>query len=573
MRIDVKSALFLVFLAACNGGDDEGKDGETDADTDATDTDDTDAGDTDGPADTDDTDEPTEPGVDADQDGSPAGADCDDSDPAVYPGAPELCDGVVVDCLRKSDDGLVTVDGAVTFDDLEDALDAAVDGSTLLLCPGTYTGAFEAEVPVRIDSLDGRAATFLQGDGDSVLALPGGSEVAGVTIRGGDAAEGGGIRMTSSGTLLLEHSLIELNHAVTGGGLSVAADSHATLVDTVIGENTAIGGGGAVVAPGGTLELTVDSLVAGNEAEAWGGGVWLDGGSLLGGTVSGNVIYSYAYPHYYYDGKPIPDGVVYGGAGVAASGESTVTGVEILASTGIYGAGLSVSGGTTTLSDTHVHHNVAYQLGGGAAVWAGTLVLVDGSRISDNEGGEAGGGIVVVEGAIVGGEIADNVGGERGGGVLAFTSSLTDVTLSGNRADSGAGLYAVGPVSVTGGTITANDAARGGGVAMGDGFGGYFPDPDELVLTGVAVVGNDANQGGGLLLGAGTATVAGGSFTENTAKTGGAARVEGGALMVSGVDLGEGGSDNAPADLWTSAGTFSFGVDAWTVCDGDGCTP
>ncbi len=567
MRLDGRMMAFWVVLLAACGEEDEG---DKDPDTDAADTDtDTDVDDT---VEETDPPEPTVPGVDADGDGSPADADCDDGDAAVYPGAPELCDGVVVDCLRTTDDGLVTVDGAVTFDDLQDALVAAADGSVLLVCPGTYVGAFEADVPVRIESFAGRDFTTFAGDGDTVLALPGGSEVVGLTVSGGTAVEGGGIRMTGPGTLLLEASTLEGNEAQVGGGLYVAADGYVTLTGTELRGNTAVGGGGAAVAPGGTLEIGVGATITENSADSWGGGVWLDGASLIGGAVSRNIISSYSYP-YYYGGKPIPANKVYGGAGVATSGASTVTGVEITDSLGIYGAGLSVTGGTTTLSATTVHRNIAYQLGGGAAVWGGTLILMDGSAISDNAGAEAGGGVIVVDGEIVGGEISRNGGGERAGGVFAFSSRLTDVRVQDNEADTGGGLYAVGGVTVTGGTFTGNAAGRGGAIAMDVTFGEYFPDDDLLALDGVAVFANEADQGGGLLLGTGTATITGGSFTENAAKTGGAARIEGGLLTFEGVDLGEGATDNAPADLWAGGGTFAFGADAWTVCDQGGCTP
>src|SRR5262245_33095305 len=77
----------------------------------------------DGDADTDtNTDADTDIGAegDADGDGFTSDIDCDDGDGTVYPGAPDVCgDDRVTDCTRTSDDGLITVDSATSFTDLQ----------------------------------------------------------------------------------------------------------------------------------------------------------------------------------------------------------------------------------------------------------------------------------------------------------------------------------------------------------------------------------------------------------------------------------------------------------------------
>ena len=136
--------LFLALIAACAGETpDDGVKNDVDADSDAdTDADADSDADADADADADsDADADTDlAGADADGDGWAANQDCDDDDPAVL--------------------GLVTVDDA-PFGDLASALAAAVDGSTVSVCQGTYVGPFVATVAVHLESRDGSALTIL----------------------------------------------------------------------------------------------------------------------------------------------------------------------------------------------------------------------------------------------------------------------------------------------------------------------------------------------------------------------------------------------------------------------------
>jgi hypothetical protein len=78
-------------------------------------------------------------GTDADADGwTVDGGDCDDSDPDVHPGADEtLCDGRDSDCDGVTESAPFVVD-SVPYSGFQVALDAMVDGSTMLVCPGDW---------------------------------------------------------------------------------------------------------------------------------------------------------------------------------------------------------------------------------------------------------------------------------------------------------------------------------------------------------------------------------------------------------------------------------------------------
>ncbi len=241
--------LVALLLAGCNlgfdskGTDPHGRGGpeESDTDTDAdTDTDtDTDA-------------DPDPDQTDDDGDGySEEDGDCDDTDAAIHPGAEELCDGVDNDCDGISDadfdhDGdtvqdcadfcplLVDVNAApggtgyhdAPFQLIQDGIDATV-----------LTGCYEVEVdegtyyeqldtlgyPVHVYGRFGAAATVVDAGGaGSVLTIATGEDrttvIEGLTLTGGDAAQGGGAFLDSTSPELLD-LVFDGNEADGGAGI------------------------------------------------------------------------------------------------------------------------------------------------------------------------------------------------------------------------------------------------------------------------------------------------------------------------------------------------------------------
>src|SRR5262245_25443488 len=91
----------------------------------------------------------------------------------------------------------------------------------------------------------------------------------------GDDTVGGGIRVTGTSTLTLDHDIVQRNTALDGGG--IAAAGLVTILNSIITDNTSTdttpghGGGGTLVV--GTGAVTVaDSEFIGNIAEAGDGG-------------------------------------------------------------------------------------------------------------------------------------------------------------------------------------------------------------------------------------------------------------------------------------------------------------
>jgi hypothetical protein len=547
--------------------------------------------------------------VDADSDGFAADVDCDDADASVFPGAPDLCgNDRVTDCDRISDDGLVTLDGTTSFDQLADALAAASAGSELLLCRGTYAGPLVATVPVHLRSHTGPDDTSLVGSSGTVLSLPGGSELTGLTVRDGkDAEHGGGIRLTSAGALTLQDCVITANEAVYGGGLSLAPGGEAVLTGTTIQGNSASeGGGGVEVGEGGSLELGEGALVTGNSARWFGGGVWLDGASLTGGVVSGNEVNQELvelFEDFAYYG--LSGMTAAGGAGVAMSGSASLIGTEVTGNQGD-GGGVSATAGEATLVEVSIHDNQADLAGGLLA--AGALVTLEGTEIFENSA-IWGGGAAVFGAELASGTFRDNTSTDEGGGVYLIESSLSGATVSGNESDGGGGVYSMGHTVLVEVTLLDNVGWEGGGI--GTTSTSNDPSEQQLDVIGCTLQGNQANDGGAVYansnvslvdtvvsdnvaddLGGGLrlytpqsqgggggdippeVTVTGGALLHNTGGDGGGVHISFGRLTVEGTDLGEGADDNTPSDV--SAGGLPFagyGAGATFSCDSGGCEP
>jgi hypothetical protein len=173
------------------------------------------------------------------------------------------------------------------------------------------------------------ATTTILGPGAGLLTLSGGGTggvfiirggsvaIAGLTITGGSADRGGGLR-NDGGAVALSGCTIAGNSAVSGGGL--ANDGGAlTLTDCTVSGNTASGQGGGLANDGGALSLT-GCVVSGNAAR-FGGGLFSTGAAALTDVlVRGNRARF--------------------GGGVASFGPLALTGVTIRGNTGRAGRGL-----------------------------------------------------------------------------------------------------------------------------------------------------------------------------------------------------------------------------------------
>ena len=258
---------------------------------------------------------------------------------------------------------------------LREAIASADDGDTITFAPALAGQTIELASELRINeaiTIDGLGAGSLTVDANGAgrafylyQGTPMGPiTITGLTITGGDAADGGGIHSLER-DVVLDDVDIEGNAAENLGGGIFLAGGQLTLTSSTVSGNTASHGGGINLgsryAYGDTSATITNTTVEYNTAQYDGGGVALD---TTYGTV--NIM-----------GSHIDHNDSDNGAG---------GGIDIYQ-----------NAAPVTITNTTISHNHAYDSGGGVNIAEsyGAVTINGGSTISDNhvygEGGDGGG--------------------------------------------------------------------------------------------------------------------------------------------------------------------------------------
>jgi hypothetical protein len=196
--------------------------------------------------------------------------------------------------------------GAPCYGSIQDAVDAASDGTLIKVASGVYTttetevlrvskgvhliGGYDADnwteanatgPPTVLDAerVPGRRGIHVDGTGVPTITL------SGFQVQRGNAQEskGGGIYIAGGSVVLNDNSILSSTAGLSGGGVFVSL-GRVILRHNIIRANSAPYGGGLYV-DGGEVSLEGDIFTL-NEAENMGGAIAVDGGVLTGTNVS-----------------------------------------------------------------------------------------------------------------------------------------------------------------------------------------------------------------------------------------------------------------------------------------------
>ena len=259
---------------------------------------------------------------------------------------------------------------------IQAAIDASMDGDTVLVAPGTYTGEGNRDIDFKgkaiiVKSEEGPQTCIIDCQGSEDDPHRGfffhtgedlNSILLGFTITNGftitSYSQGGGIYCENSSPRI-ENCVVSANTALFGGGIA-CIDSQAIIIRCIIQNNTADYAGGIRITrttslsslltmtncfiisnkakdSGGGIHCYGDIImnncfIVGNKSEGSGGGIYCYGEiTLLNCTISGNYAGSYGGGGIHLNSGKISNSIIYGNIAPTAEG------IEI--AQGPYGAG------------------------------------------------------------------------------------------------------------------------------------------------------------------------------------------------------------------------------------------
>jgi len=417
------------------------------------------------------------------------------------------------------------------FQAIADGIAASVNGDTVLVMAGVYSGNDNRDLSymgksITVISDSGAQYTIVDCGGSSIDPYRGfifengessQSVLEGFTISNGyavpsnssaeppDGCGGGVVCAFGSSPTIRTCVFRNCTSENFGGGLVVCVESSPVIEECIFEQNESLrgtdvggsGSGGALSAYDKSDPTVVDCVFSGNTSESHGGGISVDFACAI--SIENCVFQSNRAGN-------SGGGISLGGAAISHGCEMEVIGCLVKdnicskSGGGIASFCGSIPGGgdqgSVLIQDCEISGNQGRNALGGGILQKNGSFLISGNIITNNRN-IVGGGLyaeclqATAEGTIFNCEISGNQATTRGGGARLKTLEgvlrMTQCIISGNNSETdGGGLYAK-KESILNCTILGNSATSGGGVFIESGYGllsltnsviwGNTPDP------------------------------------------------------------------------------------------------
>ena len=347
------------------------------------------------------------------------------------------------------------------------------------------------------------------------------------------ANHGGAIYLTHSNnagsTLTMTGGSFDGNSAMGGGAVSVRTDGHASFNGTEFTNNSVSGadgtndgngeGGGAIYTGFGSVALE-NVTMSGNTANGgYGGAVntFYSDLAVEGGSFTSNSanVGGAIRAYYCVDTDEVERKVTISGA-TFSDNAATING------SGTGGGAIYANKTTLTVTETTFVGNTTAYYGGAIAAHNNSTVNISGGSVSGSTGITGAAlyfnGCAKVE--MIGVSITGNT--SKSNGVVYVNSGaenkFTDLTVTNNNSVSGFIYCSGGTITLAGGTYSGNTATSGGVICLKGGNVIVEKNGENATVFD----GNSATNGGAIYAESGSCTVKGATFTNNTATEGGA---------------------------------------------------
>jgi Disaggregatase related/Right handed beta helix region len=193
-------------------------------------------------------------------------------------------------------------DGVADFDTIQEAIDAAVEGDTVLVAPGIYQGDGNRDIDfagkaITVRSKDGPLTCIIDCQGSEADPHRGfhfhseedaNSILSGVSVINGYADQGGGIRCWDASPRIIG-CMVSRNTAVFSGGGVFVSRSNSWIGNCILSENEAGGDGGGIFCDENQVATVIHNCTIVDNHAGIRGYMHDSGGGIAAGTGDGEV--------------------------------------------------------------------------------------------------------------------------------------------------------------------------------------------------------------------------------------------------------------------------------------------